>query len=204
MTVVNTLVEGDTDEAVASKLIDGAGLSMGTCYGKKGCSYIEKTIAGFNRSARQSAYLVLVDLMDTRLPCPSAVISKWLPGRNQNLVVRVVVRELESWLLADAENISRFLGVSRSRIPQKPEELPDPKRALINIARYSQRKAIRDAIVPEQGGTAVTGILYVSEMKRFIYNDWNVESARQSAPSLDRCLLRLAELKKRLSLSGRA
>lgn len=198
MTVVHTLVEGETDEAVANKLLERAGLTVGYSYGKKGCPYIKSRIANFNSAARQSAYLVLVDFMDTKLSCPPEVLSRWLPAKNENLVLRVVVRELESWLLADVENISRFLGVSRNKIPRKPEELTDPKRELVNIARSSRRKAVRDAIVPERGGTAVAGILSVSEMKRFIHNDWNIDSARKASPSLDRCVARLIEMKERL------
>lgn len=201
MTVVNTLVEGETDQAAASKIITGVGLSVGRHFGRKGSGYIKQKIGNFNNASAHASYLVLIDLMDTKAPCPSEVLSQWLPAPHKNFLVRIVVRELESWLLADAANMSSFLSVPRSRIPSRPEELPDPKRALINIARRSRRKEIREALVPEMGSTAVIGVLYVSEIKRFIHKYWDIQLARQAAPSLDRCMLRLMEMKSRLLAS---
>ncbi len=79
MAVVNSLVEGDMDEAAAIRIIEAAGHTHGTCFGKKGCGYIEKKIQKFNLTAHHIHYLALVDFMDTKLSCPPEVISRWLP-----------------------------------------------------------------------------------------------------------------------------
>ena len=194
MALINSLVEGRTDEAVALRLIRAAGHTPGICYGKKGCGYIKTKVQGFNRAARSSVYLTLVDLMDTEFSCPPEVLAGWVPHLASNMLFRVVVRELESWLLADRENIAHFLSVRLARIPANPEEIQDPKRELINIARRSPNARVRRSLVPESGSTAQVGKLYVSEINSFINARWDPQVARTTAPSLDRCLLKLERL----------
>ena len=79
-------------------------------------------------------------------------------------------------------------------MPTNPESEPDPKRKLVNIARKSRSKKIRDALVPDQNSTAQVGKLYTSEMKRFVSDFWNIDTARKNSPSLDKCLKRLSEI----------
>lgn len=191
MSVINPLVEGEMDEAAAFKLINAAGHSPGVCYGKKGSGYIKTKIQGFNRSARSTCYLTLVDLMDTEFSCPPEVLAGWVPHLDPNMLFRVVVRELESWLLADRQNIADFLSVSLIRIPENPEEIQDPKQELVNIARRSRNPRVRRSLVPDSGSTALVGKLYVSEMNTFINSLWDPQIARRIAPSLDSCLSKL-------------
>ena|SRR2546427_4492877 len=194
MSVINPLVEGEMDEAAAFKLIDAAGHTPGVCYGKKGCGYIKAKVQGFNRSARSTCYLTLVDLMDTEYSCPPEVLTGWLPHLEPNMLFRVVVRELESWLLADRQNIADFLSVSVIRIPKSPESVQDPKQELVNIARRSRNPRVRRSLVPDSGSTARVGKLYVSEMNTFINSLWDPQIARRIAPSLDSCLGKLEGL----------
>ncbi len=182
------------DEAVAFKLIDVAGHTPGVGYGKKGCGYIKQKIQGFNRAARSTRYLTLVDLMDTEFSCPPEVLAGWVPHLDPNMLFRVVVRELESWLLSDRQNIADFLRVNPIRIPANPEEIQDPKRALVNIARSSQNSRIRRSLVPDSGSTAQVGKLYVSEMNFFINTLWDPQIARRIALSLDSCLNKLESM----------
>jgi hypothetical protein len=192
--VINILVEGVIDEAVANRLLDATEHTPGVCYGKQGCGYIKKKIQGFNRAAKNIYILALLDFMDTKLSCPPEVISKWAPHLEPKMIFRIVVRELESWLLADRHNLSNFLKVNVSLVPLDPESITDPKRALINLARHSKSARIRSAFVPEANSTAQVGKLYTSEIISFIEKSWDVQAARHLAPSLDRCLKRLEEL----------
>ncbi len=191
MSVINPIVEGEMDEAAAFRLINTAGHLPGVCYGKKGSGYIKSKIQGFNRAAQSTCYLTLVDLMDTDLSCPPEVLVGWVPHLHPNMLFRVVVPELESWLLADRRNIADFLNVSLVRIPANPEEIQDPKRELVNIARRSSNPRVRRSLVPDSGSTAQVGKLYVSEMNIFINRRWDPQIARRTAPSLDRCLIKL-------------
>lgn len=191
MIVVNALVEGRMDEAVAKRIIEAAGHLPGTVYGRKGVDYLKEKLQGFNKASEGTHYLVLVDLMDTKLSCPPKVVALWLPNRSSSMLFRIVVREVESWILADRENIASFLKISITRVPSRPEEIPDPKRALVNLARKSKSVRLRSALIPDKKSTAQVGKLYTSEMTRFIENRWEIESARRNAPSLDRCLKKL-------------
>ena len=191
---INALVEGIMDEAAAQRIIAATGHKFGICYGKRGCAYIRKRVSGFNAAATAVPYLTLVDHMDTELSCPPEVVSRWVPHRRPLMLLRVVVRELESWLLADRQNLAEFLKVSLARIPRHPEGIEDPKRTLINAARRSRSPRMRDALVPKEGSTAQVGPLYASEMIRFIHQHWNIDAARGQSPSMDRCLRRLQEL----------
>lgn len=195
MAIISYLVEGEIDEAAAIQIIKIAGHEVGIPYGKKGCSYIERKIAQFNQTAQEICYLALVDFMDTKnFECPAEVISAWLPHRNNLMIFRVVVREIESWLMADRENLAKFLNINIEKVPLHPEVENDPKQKLVNLARGSRSSKIRNAFVPEKGSTAQVGKLYTLEIKRFISDFWNLNNARENSPSLDKCLLRLENL----------
>ena len=191
MATIHSLVEGLMDEAVAAKIIKAAGHIPGTCYGLRSCGYIQSKIQSYNRSAKSIYYLTLIDFMDTGEVCAPEVITKWVPYREQKMLVRIVIREIESWLLADCEGIAKFLKIDLLKVPTTPEKLVDPKLELIKLARKSKSQDIRTAIAPEPESVAKVGKLYTSEMIRFIKKHWNIQNARINAPSLEKCLLRL-------------
>ena len=192
--IIDALVEGMIDEAVARKVVQAAGHDFGTCYGKRGIGYVKEKVKLFNKSAPRGVMLVLVDFMDTRAVCPPEVIAMYLPHPHPNMIFRVVVAEIESWLLADGLNLADFLCISRTRIPTSPEQVCDPKRSVVNLARGSRCKSVRDALVPPRDASIPSGKLYASEMIRFVRDRWDLQNARRNAPSLDRCLCRLENL----------
>jgi hypothetical protein len=120
MTTINPLVEGDIDAAIAVKLIAHTGHDAGIVYGRRGIGYIETKLAGFNRSAQGIRYLAMVDLMDTAHECAPDVVRVWLPHPAPMMHFRVVVREIESWLLADVEGMAGFLNVAPARFAADP------------------------------------------------------------------------------------
>jgi len=80
-------------------------------------------------------------------------------------------------------------------IPRDPEALDDPKRTLVNLARRSRRRGLRDAITPAPGVSAVVGPGYTSVVEEFIVRGWDIAAAITRSPSLRRCVIRLGELK---------
>lgn len=193
--VIDVLVEGLVDEAVAQRLIRHTGHRVGTTYGKQGAAYLRQKVAGFNVRARYgNPILLLVDFVDTKLACPPEVPAVWLSEQDPKLLLRVVVREIESWLLADQEGVAKFLGLSLRHLPPDPENLDDPKQTLVNLARRSRRRRVQDAIVPRPGISAVVGTGYTDTMIAFVLEQWNIEAARHRSHSLDHCLRRLAEV----------
>jgi len=191
---IYALVEGLTDEAMAHRLAKAAGHEIAACYGKRGMGYIQKRIAGFNGLARSMPILTLVDFMDTRMDCPPDMVHAWLPHREQGMLLRAVVRELESWLLADRNGIAEYLKIPIARVPGNPESLNDPKATLIHLARGSRSLRIREGIVPAQGSSATVGREYTFWIIRFIRELWNMDRARINTPSLDHCIRRLESL----------
>jgi Domain of unknown function (DUF4276) len=185
---VNLLVEGLLDEAVLQKIIQSiGGIQTGTTYGKKGKQYLKREINRWNRAAVNMPFVCLVDLDDD--PCPSGLIEAWLPeGRQPDFLLRVAVHMVEAWLLADRENMAAFLGVALAQIPAYPDREDNPKQALVNAARRSSKKAIKQSLVPAQGSTSSVGTAYMSDVSRFVIQEWNITNARRNSPSLNRAL----------------
>ena len=127
MALFNALVEGVIDEAVVERLLASCGHDLHAVYGKAGVGFIRQNARRYNQAAPYISFLTLVDFMDTGVPCPPEVVSRWLPQRHVNMIFRVVVQEIESWLLADSTRIADFLRVSVRRVPTAPEQLADPK-----------------------------------------------------------------------------
>ena len=192
--VISAAVEGLVDEAVVRKLIAHAGAAPGSVYGRQGKSLLRQRIAGYNNAARRTPWIVLVDL-DRDEDCAPPLRNAWLPHPAPRLCFRVAVREVEAWLLADAERLAAFLGVARKKIPADPEGLDDPKTAMLNLARSSHRKAIREDMAPRQGGGRQVGPAYSSRLIEFVSSSWRLDVAAQRCGSLQRaidCLRRLA------------
>jgi hypothetical protein len=191
---INLAVEGSLDEEVLRKILRQArrGYVIGTSYGRRGSGYLRRTIHGFNSAARGTPFAVLTDL--DREVCPAELIRAWLPQpRHPNFLFRVAVREVEAWLLAHREGISRFLGVSEHLVPSDADGLPDPKRTLIGLARQTRNRELKAAIVPRQGSTATEGPDYNGRLSVFVREYWDVSSAARCSPSLARAVRRIGE-----------
>ena len=188
------------EDAVARRVAGECGFVVVEVFGKQGWSYVQSRIPALNRAAALIPHLALVDFMDIRPrpDCLASLVGAWLPGRHPNMLFRVVVREIESWILADREGIAKLLHVSVSRVPRLPEEEPDPKRAVVNLARHSRSRRMREALVPRAGSTAQVGPDYNTLLESFILHEWNPATARLRSPSLDKCLTRTEELRARL------
>ena len=192
--IIDVLVEGTADEFVAQKVIRHCGLEPGTVYGRQGVGTLRAKLVGFNvRASFGNPILALVDFMDTRLSCPPEVAATWLPDRSPRMLLRVVVPELEAWLLADRDGFARYFGVGVSKVPEKPELEADAKQTLVNLARRSNNRRIRRDVVPIEGFSASVGPGYVGTIRDYVNNHWSVHAAETRAISLQRCLMRLME-----------
>ncbi len=186
---INLAVEDSLSEAVLRKIIQYSGrpYSIGVCYSHEGYGYLKKTIKGFNNAAKGTPFLVLTDL-DT-YKCPQALIKKWLPNpKNPNLLFRVAVREVESWILADQKGIAKYLGIQTILVPQNPDTLTDPKKILISLADKSRKKELREAIVPRLGGQAEQGPDYNGALIAFVNERWNMNTAKSASRSLKKAV----------------
>lgn len=184
---IDAAVEGIIDEAVARKLIIETGGFPRTVYGKTGKAFLHQKIQGFNNAAKVWPWLVVVDL-DDDAECAPPFCTRWVPDPSPYLCFRVAVREVESWLMADAETLASFLGLSPTSIPKDPEGLDDPKGEMVNLARRSRRAWIRKDMVPRQGSGRPVGPAYASRMIEYVQNSWRPEVAGRQAESLRRAI----------------
>lgn len=193
--VVIAAVEGVVDEAVVRRLVAHVGAVPGDVYGKNGKPHLRQRINGYNNAARHTPWLVLVDL-DSDADCAPILRQDWLPDPAPRLCFRVAVRQVEAWLMADPETLARYLGVARHRIPRDPEALPSAKIEMVNLARGSRRRAIREDMVPRRGSGRPVGPAYSSRLIEYVQRHWRPEVAARHADSLGRaiaCLERLME-----------
>lgn len=190
---ISAAVEGPTDEAVALKLIEHVGAQPGAVYGLQGKAHLRQKIGGYNRAAAHARWLVLVDL-DREADCAPPLLQAWLPQPAPRMCFRVAVRAVEAWLLADAEALAAYLGVARKRVPADPEALPDPKQAMVNLARASRRRDVRADMVPRVGSGRAVGAAYASRVIEFASAEWRPPVAAKKAESLARALRCLRSL----------
>ena len=190
---INAAVEGPVDEAVAKRLIAFVGGSPGAVFGKNGKSRLRTRIMGYNNAARRSPWVVLVDLNHDQ-ECAPLLRSEWLPEPAGKMCFRVAVHEVEAWLLADRKGIARFLGVPQSAVPRDPEAIDDPKKAMVDLAKSSSRRPIREDMSPREGSGRPVGPAYASRLMEFAGGAWSPEEAMNTSDSLRRCVECLTKL----------
>jgi hypothetical protein len=199
---VSLATEGLLDEQVLRRLLTQSGRDYHptVCYGKRGKDHLKQNIPRFNFAASHTPFIVLADLDNE--DCAPSLVNRWLPkGSNRNLVLRIAVREIEAWLIADRERLAHFLGVAQSKIPLSPDELRDPKATLIGLARQSRRRNLREDLVPAAGSTSKIGKNYVGQLTQFVISEWTVDDpAKQHSPSLARALKAIQQFSPRVPL----
>jgi hypothetical protein len=193
---VSGAVEGVTDEAILVRVVRAAGADVLRTYAKGGKAALKQALLGYNNAARFQPWVVLLD-MDDDASCPAELVAKLLAKPSPRMRLRIAVRQVEAWILADAQRVAHFLGVSQHSVPDKPEHLPNAKEALVNLARRSRYRAIREDMVPRAGSGRPVGAAYPSRLIDFVSNDtggWRPEVAAQRAPSLARCIAAVRSL----------
>jgi len=194
--VITGAVEGPVDEAVLRRLVIHVHATPGSVYGKSGKTSLRRSIGKYNQAARRSSWLILVDL-DHDADCAPALRASWLPNPERGMCFRIVVREVEAWLLADPERFAAFLGIAISRVPRDPENIEDPKRFIVGLATHSRRRDIREDMVPRPGSGRAVGPAYTSRLIQYatdMNSGWRPDVAAGHADSLSRCLRSLRRL----------
>jgi hypothetical protein len=182
---INLVFEDLLSESVLRKLLENSRkhYAIGLCYNTRGYGWIREKVNGLNLSAKGMPYLVLTDL--DRYECPPVLLNEWLIGnKNHNLLFRVAVRQVESWLLGCRTAIAEFLGIREDLIPEAVDEIPNAKAFLIDLAKRSRKKQVRLDIVPKGGSTAKIGPDYNGRMIHFVEHFWKPNVAKNYSPSL--------------------
>src|SRR5437899_1532862 len=105
MATVTIATEGSTDVGVLRRLLHFTGHEVGPVHGLVGKGGINRNIAGYNNAARFAPWLVVRDL-DNDAACPAALVANLLPQPAAFMRFRIAVREIEAWLIADAEALA--------------------------------------------------------------------------------------------------
>ena len=190
---IHLVVEDDLSEAILRRILKESRntFAVGFSYGKRGYGYIKRKVRAFNSAAKGTPFLVLSDL---EAECAPIQIKEWLPiPKHHNLLFRIAVREIESWLLADRAGFASFLSIKREFIPKNVDEINDPKQVLINLAKRSRKRALRQAIVPIPDRTARVGPDYNGQLSSFVFGAWNIVEAMENSESLRRTVKALNE-----------
>lgn len=194
--------EDELSESVALRLVAEVqpALQVTQKLRKNGFGYLRSKMASWCEVARHQPVLLLTDL--DRVACPVEMLRQWhgtlaVPA---NLLMRLAIREVEAWLLADHEAMRKLLG-ERGRLPTEPEQLPDPKAALLQLAAKYAPRDVRADLVQTKGAMASQGIGYNDRLTHWVQTCWQPERAAERAPSLAKTRLRLQELARRVELA---
>ncbi len=181
--------EGSLDEQVLRQLIAQSARRIipGVCYGKRGRDDLRENLPRFNQAAQHHPFIILADLENGA--CAPALLREWLPrGANPKLAFRIAVRMVESWLLADCQAFAKFLGVSTALLPDAPDGESNPKARIIELARRSRLREIRQDLVPAPQSTSRVGKNYVGQLSRFALEHWQSKRAAKNSPSLAKAI----------------
>jgi hypothetical protein len=182
--------EGPVDAAIARRLIAAVGGEPGTDYltprGPRGKNALDQRIAGLLIAAEHGRRVLVLRDLDAE-PCAGPVVARLVPRPAPGFCLRLAVRAVEAWLLADHDGIARGLKVPKSSLPRPPDHLADPKAELRRLGQQS-----RDPEISRQCGATpqVLGALTAS----LAMEVWDPQRAAARSPSLARALRRLRAL----------
>lgn len=164
---------------------------------KNGFGYLRSKMDSWCEIAAQQPVILLTDL-DAKA-CPFALIDDWFGqrARPENFLLRVAVREIESWLLADHVAMRSLLG-NKGRLPENPDALDDPKRHLLALANGAKRD-VRFDLIAANGAVATQGAGYNPRLCEVIRTQWSPTRAAARSASLRRAMRRIQELSIRLA-----
>ena len=195
--------EGRSDDIIARRLIEAANGIPGTAYTDRRAARGKASMAGqLQRLNARASYgrpvLALRDL-DQDAPCPGALVARLLPDRNPRLLLRICIRESETWLMADAATYAKFCGFRESRIPKDLEAIPDPNRLILNWADTGVASKLKRHVDTKRKTGVKDSALLGEWHTEFAANHWDPIKAAKSgrSASLTRALTRLRELVKR-------
>jgi hypothetical protein len=187
--------EDELSEAVGKRPIAEVNPSheINLTFRRGGFGYLRANIRKFCEVARLQPVLLVTDL--DMAECPAALLSEWTvrTGRPESLCLRVAVREVEAWLLADHDGLRELLGRRLGNLPDNPDYLRDPKRYLLGLASRAPRE-VRMDLLPEPGAIAIQGLGYNRRLVEFVQSTWSPREAAGRSESLQRAMSRLDQL----------
>jgi hypothetical protein len=151
---------------------------------------LDDKLQGYVNAARFAPWVVQRDL-DADAACAPALVRQLVADPPPGLCLIVAVRQVEAWLLADRTAIAAHLRISVALVPELPEALADSKATLVDLARRSRSREVREDLTPAVGSGRRVGSGYTSRLQSFVQREWNYQRASHAAPSLATLLHRM-------------
>lgn len=194
MTPIAIATEDELSEAVALRLVaeSPSPHCITHVLRKGGFGYLRSRMDSWREMAQHQVMLVLTDLDQTA--CPVALRDEWLRQRPlpDRLLLRVAVREVEAWALADHVAMRALVG-PKGTLPLQPDNLPDPKQALLQLAKKAPKLIRDDLLRTGSGGHLAQGLGYNARLVSWAKSQWNPQRAAERSPSLARARRRVQE-----------
>ena len=193
MTPIAIATEDPLSEAIALRLIADIPTPHFVQHklGKTGNGYLRSKMSSWYQMAQHQVMLVLTDL--DRANCLVEFRDQWLvTAPPQNLLLRIAVREVESWVLADHVAMRALIG-AKGVLPTAPDELADPKQTLLKLANNAP-KPIRADLLKTIDGNLAQGLGYNARLTAWVNSEWSPQRAAERSPSLARARKRLNEV----------
>lgn len=194
---IAVVAEDRLTQAVLLKCISSAlpNYSVARSEVKNGRGNVLRELGAYANLAQAMPVLIGVDLDGDE--CAPTLLANWgqLPPQ-PGLLLRVAVREIEAWVLADKRRVASFLGAAPNEVPMRPDTLDDPKRSLLEVAREHARAELRADLVPRNYDASYPriGPAYNLRMCDFVAKRWRPQVAREKSESLDRAMAALEQL----------
>ena len=185
------VVEDILQEVVLRKLLQTyrKDINIVSVSGKCGNMYIKENLKTFNVASQYLPHVVITDL--DQKTCAPQLIRDWINfDIHKKMLFRIAEKEIDAWLLSDRESFAKLMNIPVNKIPLNTQEIADPKQYIINLARKSRKRIIKD-IIP--AGTGRQGPAYNIVLQRFVYEQWSAEKAANCNESLRKTIDRLKE-----------
>ena len=157
----------------------------------------------YNRLNEPVVALIDLDAED----CPPLLLSKIFGATplGEKMIIRIAVDEVESWLMADREGFSHYIGVNENLIPlAQPKKDAEPFNIELKFpykpSLYMMREIIANStntllkkqLMPIKG--AKKGPEYNIALAPFIKEQWDIERAMINSFSLKKAVQRINDL----------
>lgn len=161
---------------------------------KHGRGNVQRELPAYSALADVMPVIAGVDLDGDE--CAPSLLQAWGHVPKPNLIVRVAVTEIESWVLADRKQCAQFLNSVSKEITKSPDSLANPKKVLLDLARTCASDELKKDLVPRNYDREYPriGPAYNLRMVEFVAKRWRPHVARERSDSLNRAILAIEKL----------
>lgn len=119
---------------------------------KNGRGNVQREIPSYIALSSVMPVVLGVDLDQDR--CAPSLLNSWgvKPTQAPQLLLRVAVREAESWLLADRQRLAKYIGAKTDDITKDPDSLVDPKIEFLSHVYRTSTPELRGRLLPRNFG----------------------------------------------------